>query len=76
MPQPVLELQDGEESEVDLDRSSVCGVLAHGLAVIRRPGGLPIKRRGEVEGAIGVSGAPTDTQDEECARRGIEAIGS
>jgi uncharacterized protein GlcG (DUF336 family) len=61
---------------VDLHRSSVGGVLAHGLAVIRRPGGLPIKRGGEVEGAIGVSGAPADEQDEECARRGIEVIGS
>ena len=43
--------------------------------IIRRPGGLHIKRGGEVEGAIGVSGAPTDKQDEECARHGIEAIG-
>jgi len=65
-----------DESDVDLERSPVSGVLAHGLAVIRRPGGLPLKRGGEVEGAIGVSGAPTDEQNEECARRGIEAIGS
>ena len=71
-----LGLPSGEESDVDLGRSSVSGVLAHGLSVIRRPGGLPIKRGGEVEGAIGVSGAPTDEQNEECARRGIEAIGS
>jgi uncharacterized protein GlcG (DUF336 family) len=69
-----LGIPSGEESDVDLERSSVSGVLAHGLAVIRRPGGLPIKRGGEVEGAIGVSGAPTDEQDEECARYGIEAI--
>lgn len=39
-----LGIPSGEESGVDLDRSSVSGVLAHGLAVIRRPGGLPIKR--------------------------------
>ncbi len=71
-----LGIPSGEESDVDLERSSVSGVLAHGLAIIRRPGGLPIKRGGEVAGAIGVSGAPTDEQDEECARRGIEAIGS
>ena len=50
--------------------------VVNGLAVIRRPGGLPIKRGGEIEGAIGVSGAPTDEQNEECARRGIEAIRS
>jgi uncharacterized protein GlcG (DUF336 family) len=71
-----LGLPSGEESDVDLYRSSVSGVLAHGLAVIRRPGGLPVKRGGEVEGSIGVSGAPTDEEDEECARHGIEAIGS
>ena len=71
-----LGLPSGEESDVDLNRSSVSGVLAHGLAVIRRPGGLPIKRGGEVEGSIGVSGAPTDKQNEECARRGVGAIGS
>jgi uncharacterized protein GlcG (DUF336 family) len=70
-----LGIPSGEESDVDLKRSSVSGVLAHGLAVIRRPGGLPIKRGGKVEGAIGVSGAPTDEQDEECARRGVEVIG-
>jgi len=71
-----LGLPSGEKSDVDLYRSSVSGVLAHGLAVIRRPGGLPLKRGGEVEGSIGVSGAPTDEEDEECARHGIEAIGS
>lgn len=71
-----LGVPSGEESDVDLSRSSVSGVLAHGLAVIRRPGGLPIKRGGEIAGAIGVSGALKDELDEECARRGIEAIGS
>ena len=71
-----LGIPSGDESDVDLERSSVSGVLAHGLAVIRRPGGLPIKRGGEVEGAIGVSGAPTDEQNEECARRGLKAIDS
>jgi len=71
-----LGLPSGAKSDVDLYRSPVSGILSHGLAVIRRPGGLPVKRGGEVEGSIGVSGAPTDEQDEECARRGIEAIGS
>jgi glc operon protein GlcG len=69
-----LGIPSGDESDVDLERSPVSGVLAHGLAVIRRPGGLPIKRGGKVAGAIGVSGAPTDEQNEECARHGIEAI--
>jgi len=71
-----LGIPSGEESDVDLSRSSVSGVIAHGLAVIRRPGGLPIKRRGEIEGAIGVSGALKDELDEECARCGIQAIDS
>jgi uncharacterized protein GlcG (DUF336 family) len=71
-----LGIPSGEKSDVDLERSSVSGVLANGLAIIRRPGGLPIKRAGKVEGAIGVSGAPTNEQDEECARRGLDAIGS
>ena len=71
-----LGIPSGEESDVDLSRSPVSGVVAHGLAVIRRPGGLPIKRGAEIEGAIGVSGALKDELDEECARCGIEAIGS
>jgi glc operon protein GlcG len=71
-----LGIPSGEKSDVDIEQSPVSGVLAHGLPVIRRPGGLPIKRGGEIEGSIGVSGAPTDEQNEECARRGIEAIGS
>jgi glc operon protein GlcG len=71
-----LGIPSGEESDVDLDRSSVSDVMAIGLPIIRRPGGLPIKRGGEVEGGIGVSGVPTNAQDEKCACRGIEAIGS
>jgi uncharacterized protein GlcG (DUF336 family) len=71
-----LGIPSGEESDLDLTRSSVSLVLATGAPIIRRAGGLPIKRRGEIEGGIGVSGAPTNEQDEECARRGIRAIGS
>jgi uncharacterized protein GlcG (DUF336 family) len=71
-----LGIPSGEESDVDLSRSSVSGVIAVGLPIIRRPGGLPIKRGGEVEGGIGVSGAPTNEQDEQCARCGIKGIGS
>jgi uncharacterized protein GlcG (DUF336 family) len=69
-----LGIPSGEESDVDLTRSSVSLILATGAPIIRRAGGLPIKRGGEVEGGIGVSGAPTNEQDEECARRGIKAI--
>jgi uncharacterized protein GlcG (DUF336 family) len=72
----LLGIPSGEESDVDFSPSSVSGMLALGLPFIRRAGGLPIKSGGEVEGGIGVSGAPTNEQDEECARRGIKAIGS
>lgn len=37
-------------------------------------GALPIEARGEFLGAIGVSGAPQGTQDEDCARAGLAAI--
>lgn len=36
-------------------------------------GGLPIRRNGELVGAIGVSGA-SEQQDEECAQAGLEVI--
>jgi uncharacterized protein GlcG (DUF336 family) len=50
-------------------------VLGEGRPVIRRPGGLPIIRAGQVEGAIGVAGA-TDEQCVECALAGIDAFTS
>lgn len=69
-----LGIPSGEESDVDLQRSPLAVVIATGSPVIRRAGGLPIKRGEEVGGGIGVAGAPTSEDDEECARRGIEAI--
>jgi uncharacterized protein GlcG (DUF336 family) len=36
-------------------------------------GGLPIIRKGKLEGAIGPSGARTNEQDEDRARAGIDA---
>jgi uncharacterized protein GlcG (DUF336 family) len=42
---------------------------------MRRPGGLPIIRAGQVEGALGVAGA-TDEQCVECALAGIDALNS
>jgi uncharacterized protein GlcG (DUF336 family) len=49
-------------------------VTAMGAPNIRRPGGLPIWRSGELQGAIGVSGASTDHADEDCARAGIASL--
>ena len=40
---------------------------------LRRPGGLPIIRAGQVEGALGVAGA-SDDQAVECALAGIDAL--
>src|SRR5437016_1644646 len=50
-------------------------VIGEALPIIRRPGGLPIIRAGQVEGALGVGGA-TDEQDVECALAGIDAFTS
>jgi glc operon protein GlcG len=50
-------------------------VISEGVPPIRRPGGLPIIRAGQVEGALGVAGA-TDEQDVECALAGIDAFTS
>ncbi len=43
-------------------------------SVIISAGGLPITGRGKILGGVGVSGAPLGTQDESCAKAGIEAI--
>ena len=42
-------------------------VTGEGAPDFRVRGGLPIMRNGIVEGAVGVSGAPVDDEDEECA---------
>lgn len=46
---------------------SVPGVLAIG-------GGMPIQAAGSLVGAIGVSGAPGGSSDDDCAKAGIDAI--
>ena len=50
-------------------------VIGQARPLIRRPGGLPIIRAGQVEGALGVAGA-TDEQCVECALAGIGAFTS
>jgi uncharacterized protein GlcG (DUF336 family) len=47
--------------------------IGEGTPLLRRPGGLPIIRAGNVEGALGVGGA-SDEQSVECALAGIDAI--
>ena len=49
-------------------------VIGEGAPLIRRRGGLPIIRAGQVEGALGVSGGHSNEEDEECALAGIGAL--
>ena len=63
----------GDESIEGLDDFQVATVIGEGAPLIRRPGGLPIIRAGQVEGALGVAGA-SDEQDEQCALAGIDAL--
>jgi uncharacterized protein GlcG (DUF336 family) len=51
------------------------GIIAIDRFVVL-PGGLPIRAGDELVGGIGVSGAPSGTIDEECAKVGLEAIAS
>lgn len=43
-------------------------------SLIIATGGLPIAAGGSIIGGIGVSGAPSGVQDEQCAQAGIDAI--
>jgi uncharacterized protein GlcG (DUF336 family) len=50
--------------------------VASSLPIVGRPGGLPITRNTQTVGAIGVAGAPTDQEDEQFAKAGVEALES
>lgn len=43
-------------------------------SVIIAAGGLPINAGGQIMGGVGVSGAPSGTTDEKCAKAGLNAI--
>jgi glc operon protein GlcG len=64
----------GENLDENVEHPLTEMVVGQGVPDIRRRGGLPIIRKGKLEGAIGVSGARTYEHDEECARAGVEAI--
>jgi uncharacterized protein GlcG (DUF336 family) len=49
-------------------------VIGEGAPVIMGPGGLLLMRSGELEGAIGVTGALDYEQNEECAKAGVKAF--
>src|SRR5262249_62067713 len=63
----------GDESIEGSEYFRAATVIGEGAPLIIRPGGLPIIRAGQVEGALGVAGA-TDEQDVECALAGIDAF--
>lgn len=42
--------------------------------VLPAPGGVPITAAGSTVGGVGVSGAPSGEQDEECAQAGIDEV--
>ena len=65
----------GDESIEASRHFRTATVIGEDAPIIRRPGGLPIIRAGQVEGALGVAGA-TDEQDVECALAGIDAFTS
>ena len=68
----------GDESikfSEDFKEFRTATVVGEAVPIIRRPGGLPIIRAGQLEGALGVAGA-TDEQDVECALAGIGAFTS
>jgi len=50
------------------------GPLAHRENVFLDGGGVPIESAGIIYGAIGVAGAPSQEQDEACARAGAEKL--
>ena len=64
----------GDDSTEDLEYFRAATVIGGGAPLIRRRGGLPIIRAGQVEGALGVSGAHSNEQDEECALAGIGVL--
>jgi glc operon protein GlcG len=63
----------GDESIKGLEYFRAATVIGEAAPRLRRPGGLPIIRAGQVEGALGVGGA-SDDQDAECALAGIDAL--
>jgi len=65
-------LEKGKLKPIISDPSLLAGIptLAR---VAAWGGGFPIKVNGEVVGAIGLSGAPTVQNDEDCARAALAA---
>ncbi len=67
-------LPSAQEATGSLDQSSIDLMIGKGLPVIFARGGLPITQDSVVLGSCGVAGAPTNDQDEQCARAGIDIL--
>ena len=74
----IASAQEGRPSGEALSNSNpfpaTALVTAMGAPNLRRPGGLPVFKQRVLEGAIGVSGASSNAEDEDCARAGISAL--
>jgi glc operon protein GlcG len=68
-------IASGEESTAELRTLPVALAVGSGVPLSRRRGGIPVIKNGKVAGGIGVSGAPSNEEDEHCARHGVEAVG-
>ena len=67
-------VSSGETVARNDNPAMVAAQLQLGGKFIMAQGALPIRNSGELIGAIGVSGAASD-QDEECARTGLSSLG-
>jgi glc operon protein GlcG len=63
----------GDESIEVSEYFRAATIIGEAAPRLRRPGGLPIIRAGQVEGALGVAGV-SDDQAVECAIAGIDAL--
>ena len=63
-------------AEIDgtVDFTPRSALMGEGAPILRRQGGLPVLRGGEVGGGCGVSGANSNDEDELCARAGLAAL--
>lgn len=70
-----LKMPSGEAAKRYKSEDAILFQLATDPAMgIPLPGGLPISMHGEAAGAIAVSGASKDVNDEQCAEAGLDRI--
>jgi uncharacterized protein GlcG (DUF336 family) len=67
-------LPSAQQVTTSMSQSSIDLIVGKGLPVIFVRGGLPVTQDHRILGACGVAGAPSNDQDEECARAGIDIL--